>query len=92
MEVEKWESISEKEYLEFDRIPKEERYSAHPDLCALIYLEKHGKLKKGDAITASGYDIAYIGCEIDDISEKDALYLIRCGVHVDEQDGLALFT
>jgi len=96
MSNEEYDKIQDEEYLMFDRIPDAMKLSWYPDLCGMLYIEQKHPAKKGShcgMLSGSAHDIAWLGCGIDDLTEDDAIYLCRCGIHLDtENGGLAIFT
>ena len=98
MTRDEFDQISDKEYLKFHRITPDKRLSSYPDLCALLYLEKHlgSSVNNQDIIAGSEHDIAFIGFDEEKLTKlipEDAVYLSRCGVHwSSEFEGLCLFT
>ena len=94
MDYEKWEKLTDGEFLKFDRIPDTDKYSRHPDLCAMMYLENIGATDEGDMIAGAEHDIAFLAASCDNLTDDDAIYLARCGVHWDSEfdSGLAFFT
>jgi|ERR1700739_1652136 len=84
------------EFLKFERIPVERRFSNRPDLHAFILLDK---LIPGtnDMVSYSAHDEFFLDIKLDDlekvITEEQVIDLIRCGVRrSSEYDCLALFT
>ena len=93
MDSKEWSEVAEGEFLEFERIPKTDRLSNHPDLCALLYLERIKPGEGGDILGDAQHDIVYIDFGASILSAYDVLYLSRCGVHYDtEGECLAMFT
>jgi hypothetical protein len=80
------------EFLEFERIPPEERL--HPDYTLCGYLKVYSLLKKPTKYwLAAEHDIVYLAQEEDlkELTDEDIIYLQRCGIHCGEY-GLADFT
>ena len=65
MNKERFDEISDNEYLKFDRIPIEDRPSSYMDICAFLYLEKKfgPSSTKSDMITCAQHDIFYLDYE-----------------------------
>lgn len=84
------------EYLEFDRIPENERPSNRPDLCAFILLDKLFPAKnKQDIVAGAEHDEIHLAINEPQlleskITDKEILYLVRCGVRLGEW-GLCMF-
>jgi len=86
------------EYLKFDKIPVEERFSNSPDLCAfnLLYNHLNEEHKFKDIIQGAEHDEIFLmsldDLLLDDMTEKDILYLTRCGIRYNEEFGsLSMF-
>jgi hypothetical protein len=101
MEREKIIEIFERddnEYLMFDRIPKEDKFSNSKDLCAFqfIYHFLKQEEKEKDIILSAEHDEIFL-CSLDDLStewmnENDVVYLKRCGVRYNTNlDCLCMF-
>ena len=73
------------EYLEFLMIPDKDRMSNRPDLCALLYLEE--RLGAENNVLSGLYrDRVYLNYDkLERLTEKDVIYLLRCGVLYDEE-------
>jgi hypothetical protein len=86
----------EDEYLKFDRIPLDEKFSESPDLCAfklisnLLLKDEH---RNKDIIRGAEHDEIYL-MELQELKwidwsdnitriENEIIYLIRCGVRYD---------
>lgn len=82
------------EFLEFKRIPKTDRPSERPDLCAFLYLDKLFPGKR-DMVCSAEHDEIWLDVEskhLKKLSENDVIYLTRCGVRWDSNnDSLAMF-
>ncbi len=81
------------EYLKFERIQKGDRLSNRPDICAFIYLDRL-KPGKTSMIGSVGHGEIFLDFDEADcmkLTERDVIYLIRCGVRLSELGGLAMF-
>ncbi len=61
-----YETLSETDFLEFDRVPPERRLSNRPDLCAFMLLDR---LVPGnrDLIGCAEHDEFWISVDVDDL-------------------------
>lgn len=94
MNKQEFTKIMDTEFLKFERIPEADRLSSHPDLCGLIYLEKHfgPSVENYDILVGAEHDIVWVDCTIEELSHQDVTYLARCGFHYNSEYGsLAMF-
>ena len=97
MDRDLWDKLSDEEYMNFTKIPPQDKPSSYPDICAMLYLEqKYGASPNGqDMVSNAQHDIFWLNIDDDkvekEMTEDDVVYLSRCGVHWDEY-GLAMFT
>lgn len=87
-----FEKYEDSEYIKFDRIPAERRFSNRPDLNAFILLDKLVP-GKSDIVACAEHDEIYLETNLDKladaINEDQILDLVRCGVRFGE-DGLCM--
>lgn len=81
----------EDEFLEFDRIPAEQRFSNRPDLHAFVLLDRLVPGKE-DIICAAEHDEFFISVSPDELdasgaTEDQLIQLHRCGVRHDGHFG-----
>ena len=76
------------EYLEFEHITEHKPYTSK-DMCAFHRLYQLVDIK-GNIIDAANHYIMYLNVDVDELAKKasveDILYLIRCGIHIDEDN------
>lgn len=68
------ESIDE-EFLKFENIPKSERLNSDELICGLLKLQHIDP----NFDVEGGHEIIYVMVDMEKVSEKDVLYLTRCG-------------
>jgi hypothetical protein len=87
-----FEKIEEEEYGKFDRV--ENPPSTCADLCAFILLDKLVPGKR-DIVTHAEHDQIWVGVSCDELkevaTEEDILYLVRCGVFLNDYEYLSLY-
>ena len=94
MKSEQWYELDNDNFFSFEDIPEEERLSPFKVLCGLMYLAKLCKPNKKYPylISGAGHDVIYVDFGIDDLTEEQSIYLLRCGFHYsDESQSLARF-
>ena len=80
------------DFLEFEKVPAEQRRHHRPDVCAFLYLDERfgGDVDEDgtgrDAVVGAGHDEIWLDWAVGklfDFNEEDALYLSRCGIRCD---------
>ena len=84
------------EFLKFDRIPIDRRYSNRPDLNAFMLLDDLLTADNSDMVSAAEHEEIYLQPSLEVLSEiaqvEDVIDLIRCGVMLDKgTDSLKMF-
>lgn len=85
----------QEEFLKFDKIPIDRKFSKRSDLQAFMMLDELVP-GLGDMISAAEHDEIYLQVGLEELAavaeEEDVIDLIRCGVMVDkETDSLKMF-
>lgn len=75
------------EYMSFGKIPDNQKLADNPMLCGLMYLEKLMKDKTKFEMVTENNMLNLVGPEdLDSLSEKDVIYLLRCGIGWDNEN------
>jgi hypothetical protein len=89
--VKVFEDNMDEEYLKFDRIPKNQRFSERTDLHAFIYLNMLVPGTK-DIVAGAGHDEIYLSVGLEELAGvipvSGVINLIRCGVMLDSETEL----
>lgn len=89
----RWERVSENEFLEFESIPEGQRKHSRPDICAFIYLDEKFPRPTFDMVCAAEHDEIWLDVDserLNELTDEDIVYLSRCGVRYSD-DSLAMF-
>ncbi len=86
---------NQEEFLKFDRIPIDRKFSKRSDLQAFMMLDELIPDIR-DMVSAAEHDEIYLQTDLEELAkvveEEDVIDLIRCGVMVDEEtDSLKMF-
>ena len=81
------------EFGKFNSINSEEKLHNDPMICALLYLDSiyPGEIHYHHSENGKGLFIHGLNFNIDDLVNKDVLYLIRCGVKYDRESDNLVF-
>lgn len=87
---EQFRKYSDEEYLEFERIPAEQKLHSDDSLCG--YLKVYSLLKEGkNLVLDAEHDVIFLAArdKLKNMTDDDVIYLLRCGISYDEEsDGL----
>jgi hypothetical protein len=86
---------NDKEYLKFEKIPNDKRFSNRPDLHAFICLSKLIPDTR-EIVSGAEHDEIFLSITLEKLASvitvEEAIDLIRCGIRVDTDTyGLAMF-
>lgn len=83
------------EYSRFDRIVENDRLHADRAKCALLYILKLSKDLSGEKMEFKGYGegafLSHPDLNLDELTEFDVIYLLRCGMKYDRENDCLLY-